>query len=128
MSGNLVDQMAAAVAPELNPLQELGEEDLFSKIDQWLEEVAGTDALRASDRPAALKEWFSRSVLPALRRAGTAGQESLECLQDPDSTLNAHRIAAILLVLAVPCGLQVLDVSTAVAIIVLLIRMKSRET
>jgi hypothetical protein len=120
------DLVASAVADSIDS-HDYQDAELFEQIDPWLTQVVGADALNSADRPEALRAWLNESVMPALRRAGESGQRALEYLEDPASISSAERIADILLVLAIPCELQSLDVATAAAIIVLLIKTKAQE-
>lgn len=123
MNSNIAAIIADSIESDLQALTPADDETLFSHVSAWLDAV---DPDRfASTRRDRFMFWLDDSLLPALRRLGQSGQQVWDTICDPTSTLSKERIASAVLALAVMTGLQHLDLSTLVAIVVLAIRSKA---
>jgi hypothetical protein len=126
MAGDLVQVVGDRVSGELARVNGMSDDELLAIASKWLDQQpsAGLYAGTPADR---FKDWLQSTVLPHLRKMGECGQRSWDYICDPESALSKDRIASIALTLAVLSGLQELHVETLIAIVVLAIRVKSRN-
>lgn len=117
--------LAAAVEPELSALRNLNDSDLLARVTGWLEQETPDGTRYSGDWRARLETILSERVRPVLQKMGDKGAELWNYLCDAESAWNKDRIAALVLALGVALGIQNLDMSTGVAIIVLAIKLKS---
>lgn len=126
MPTNLADLIIIQVTHEIDRINAMNDQELLILIEPWLnsETKDGLNAGTPSDR---FKGWMQSGLLPHCRKLGKVGQDTWDILRDPESAFSKDRIASVILCLSVLSGLQHLDISTLVAIVVLSIRSKSKK-
>jgi hypothetical protein len=126
MRDELVDLVAGRIDSELSRINVMGDPELLAAIQPWLDARTG-EGLYSANLNDRFLEWMHSTLLPQLRRLGETGQRTWDAICDPSSAITKERIASIVLVVAVLSGLQNLDISTLVAIVVMAIRSKTRR-
>lgn len=126
MAADLTKLIGDSIASDLTRINGLSDQELLTQISQWLDATTG-EGLYAATPLDRFQDWLQTTILPHLRKLGESGQDAWNMICDPASTMSKDRIASIVLAIAVLSGLQQLDVSTLVAIVVLAIRVKHRQ-
>lgn len=124
MPNDLAGLVADNIVDAVQQFQNIENQQLLDRVSPWLDEVCQADRYAGSPDER-FKNWLETSLLPSLRRLGESGQHAWDTIRDPTSAISKERIASVVLVLAVATGLQHLDISTLVAIVILAIRCKS---
>ena len=119
-----LELIAKAIEPEIDAVSALSDDELWSKAQPWLETTFPRLGRHSADRDQRLRAFLEEEVLPVLRKLGENGQVAWNYLRDPDSAFHKDKVAAVVLALATGLGWQTLDLSTAVAIILLLVKNK----
>lgn len=118
--------LSASIGPVLASIRDHSDEQLWTKSSGWFAQENQEDGRYSGEWRDRFAAFISERVEPALRQLGDEGAKLWDYLCDPESAMNKDRVAALVLALSVTLGLQALDISTAVAIVVLAIKLKAR--
>ena len=118
MSQSVSNGVEELISSQFDDLKDKPTEELLATVASWIENELSLEGMYSGSPVERFSEWLTSGLLPQLKKLGGHGQATWDMLCDPSSAMSKERVASIVLTLSIVAGLQQLDVSTAVAIIV----------